>query len=457
MSKQPTLYPLTYSQQTMYLNLKYSFGRKQIVNISTIMHIDAEVDVNLLLQASYMAIIRNKAAATRLRKVGKEIKHYYSEQAPEPILVLDYSDRTQEEFDEAVTRFSATPFPNNALDTQLYRLWLLKKPDGFWGVHLCVNHIAFDAFALMMTASEILKIYVCLRDNKPIPPSKCDPIACIEKEYEYMQSERRKKDMAFWNNDPDAFGTEPLYTTVNGKNDGDYIKGKRFGKTLKLGRTRGAHKNYKIPKELVDRVNELAVKLGVSSQSLYLLAARSYLSKTNENREDVTIYVNTARRSTIVQKHAYGTRVHGLPFRFNFPNILTFTEAAAKIHAIQLKYFAHVNANTLEVVDLFHKKFNVPALEGYATLYFTFQPYFLSLEDVDLPVRLTIHSNGACAMPLYLTVMALDNSGELTCIYDHSIQFLKPGVAYAFHKHLLKALYTATQDPDITLAELNKL
>ena len=90
MPREVKLYPLTSPQQMLFLSQKYSY-KKSIVDICTMLHFEAEIDQNLMLQAINLAMLRNKSASIRLRKEGKAIKQYFSDKDSEPIIVMDYA------------------------------------------------------------------------------------------------------------------------------------------------------------------------------------------------------------------------------------------------------------------------------------------------------------------------------------------------------------------------------
>lgn len=102
MAKEPTYYKLTTAQNIMYVSQKFSLN-KAIIDINTMLHFECEIDEKLLMQALYMALMRNESSRVRLHKVGKEVKQYLTEQAPDPIIVMDYSSRTDAELDADLT------------------------------------------------------------------------------------------------------------------------------------------------------------------------------------------------------------------------------------------------------------------------------------------------------------------------------------------------------------------
>lgn len=449
--KNINLYPLTESQATMFLNLKWSFGHEEIVNICATMHFESEIDPNLLLQATYTAMLRNKASCIRCRKVGKEVMQYFSNKAPEQIIVMDYSDSTQEKLDEDILKFSSTPFPNHSMDTQLYSIRLIKQPNGFYALYFCVSHLIFDAYSLIMQANEILTVYECLRDNKPIPENKCDPVKCLENDLSYENSEKFKKDYEYC--DTVTYGTEPMFCDFCGEPP---KKDKRYGTTLKLGQVKAGVKQYRLPAETVKKVNSCAAENSVSPLAVFSLALRSYLSKVNNLQEDIIFQTNIARRGTLLEKRAYGVRVNAVKIRTNLPNSLTVKEALPETSGIIMQALSHSSFSTNRVINLYEKKFNVPPMNGYDTINFTYNPVFIN-EHKDLPVHFSLHPNGSFAMKAYLTIMPLDASGDLVFNYDYQFATTKPDTIEKFHTHIIKAVNAIISSPEITLGDLAKL
>lgn len=454
MPKEPTYHPLTTAQQIMYVSQKYSF-KKSVVDICTMLHFDCDINPNLMLQAIHVAMLRNQSSRVRLHKVGKEIKQYLSDRAPEPVLVMDYSDRTQEELDADLDLWSRTPFPNSSMDVQLYSIRLILEPSGYYGIYFCVSHLAFDAYALMATASDMCRIYVALRDMLPIPKAKGDYLKCCETDWEYRESKRMEKDLAYWRDE--AYATEPMFTSVTGAPP---KKGLRVGKTTDIINSSAYHVNYPISAELVSKVNARAKELGVSPQCFYLLAARSYLSRTNGNEEDVTINNTVARRATILQKHAGGTRVLAVPFRMNFASDTTLEDALKQMYQLQAKNYSHSDLLITVIFNLAYNKFgimkNKGAFTSYTSMSLTYNPYSVALPE-GIKAHLTTYSNGANTMPIYLSIMALDDSGALNCNYDCMESFTKPDTAQHLHTQILKALEAMSSGDSMTLGELNNL
>lgn len=445
-------FPLTFSQELMFFNQKFS-TKKSVINICSAMHFDCEADKDLILQAASVAFIRNKSSSIRMHMNGKKVCQYFSEQPPEAIEVVDFSGKSDKDVEKYIDKLSQTAFPNNSMDTQLYTSKLIMKPDGHYAMYFCVSHLAFDAYSLMQMASDMLNIYVCLRDGKALPANKNNPIPSFRQDWDYPTSTKHQDDVNFWN---DVFADEPRYSTINGMKSKEWIKGKRYGKSMSLLNSKAKHANHVLSKELAEAVRDFASGIKVSPQCVYMLGIRSYLSKNSGFDDDICMVNTIARRATKIEKNAGGTRVMGTYFRMNFPNSLTFREACGIMQTKQYQYYAHSSLPTPEIIKIMKTKHNTPPIRGYAFFYLTYQPYMVANQD-SVPVHFTVHSNGATVMPIYLTIMALDNSGNLNCCYEYNVTYADEKRIEKLHNYLIKFLETAVKNPDITLEELMKI
>ncbi len=453
MAKEPTYYKLTTAQNIMYVSQRYSMN-KAIIDINTMLHFDCEMDEKLLMQALYLALLRNESSRVRLHKVGKEIKQYLSDQAPDPFVVLDYSDRTEEELTADLNAWARTPFPNKSMDTQLYVVRMIKEPSGFWGLSFCVSHLAFDAYALMAMASDAVKIYTALRDGGVIPKYKGDYLRLCETDWEMYENGKIEKNMEYWMNE--VFEREPAYTEI----DPDKPlrdKGKRTGRVINLLNSSATHYNYTMPAEINKKVLERAAEMHISPQCFYLLAVRSMLSKNTNDETDVMIMSTVARRANLLQKRSGGTRVLANPLPMFYPNDMLVKDALNKMATTQMDLYAHYEVLCDEIIrKQFKEKWGTPEMHGYAPMSITYNPYAVQLPE-GIKAHLTTYGTGANTMNCYLTIMALDDSGDLNFNYDCCNYATTPDSARKMHEHITKALKAIVENPEMTLIELNRL
>ena len=449
MAKQPKLFPLTQSQVLMLYNMSFSF-RKQNVNIVSVINFLGDVDPKLLLQATTLSMLRNEAASLRICKEGKQIMQYFSDAPMDPVEFYDFSDRTMAEVEQQYRAWGKIPFAKTSRNVQLHREKLVLKPDGKYSLFFCVNHIVFDAYSLMTNVRDIITIFIALRDGTPLPKPMPSPLPAYQADWDYEQSEQKKKDLEFWY---DTFKTEPVYTSVNKLGGKGFVKGKRYGVTTRLIANTADFHNRVVPKALNDRVQAKAQEFRVSPQCLYLLAARTFFSRESGREQDVTIINTVARRATMAQKRAGGTLVHSVMFRSILEGSLSFKAACEKMQQYQSMYYRHADLSFPEMADAFIKTHKVPPLRGYQACVFTYQPYFVAFTET-VPISFARIPNGVSATPLYLSIMPGDDSGDMQCNYEYNVGSITPQRLDEFHDFMLRLLDLGTQSPDLTLDQL---
>lgn len=451
---QPNYMPLTMGQKIMYVSQKFCM-RKSVVDICTMLHFDCEMDPRLLMQAIQLGITRNESSFVRLHKVGKEIMQYIYQGAAEPIIVMDYTGKTEEELNTDLEKWSKVPFPHGSMDCQLYRCRFIKKPNGFYGVYFCVSHLAFDAYALMMMASDIAAIYVALRDGTALPVYKGDYVKLCQQDIARQSSEKYKQDVDYFVKE--VFGTQEPYGVRICPARQKRVKGTPRIQSMDILHADAYHVNCKIPAALNQRINEQAAKMRISPLSFYLLGVRSYLSSVNEKTQDVMFPLAAARRATLLEKRSGGTRVLANNIRMQFDGKIPIHQAIAGIAEKEAATLKHMNIVLTDADDQFRKNNGIPIdLTGFYCMSMTYNPYSVILPE-GIKAHLTLHCTGAQSQATYLSIMALDDSGDLVANYDCKKAQVEPGTAEKMHAYMLKSITYALDHPDDALETLSNL
>lgn len=450
--KETKRYPLTMPQYLIHYQSKFV---PKATYIGSVIDLLDEVDEKKLLQAMYLAIVRTPSASVRICMVDKKPMQYFSDASPEGVEIIDMTDKTDDECSALFEKWSRTPFPNKGFDTQLYNLKLIRRSNGRHSIFLRVSHYIFDAYSLMALIKYISDVYGAINAEKPLPKEPYSPLAAYEADFKYMQSERRENDRKWWLEK--QFATEPQFTTMRGLGAPEFKQGgPRMGmNTPKPFFFKTLHENLRIPAEKVEKFQNAALEWKVSPQSLYLLAIRTYLGAVCDT-EDVTVLNTVARRATLTQKRAGGTMVNGVPFRTIISNDSSFREACDELYRAQLELYRYANISTGELLGIMRNRFNVPSGAGYHTISFTFQPYFNAGDD-GFRYRFTRINNGVSAMPLYLSIMPFDGSGDLWANYEYQTHYNSPELIGKFHKFMLEFLDRGIDEPEMTIKSLTDM
>jgi hypothetical protein len=189
-------------------------------------------------------------------------------------------------------------------------------------------------------------------------------------------------------------------------------------------------------------------------QAVFTFGVRTALSILNNRQKDIEIYPTYARRGTLQEKRAGGSRVQSAPMRTIFEEDVTFNQACQEIAEYQTQIFSHANVNTVELISMHAKAYGCKGMfASYAPMVFTFQPMKLTLAD-GTPLRTKWFCNGCTSSVNYLTIMDANGTGALRCYHEYQKHTVKPERLRLFHDLMVKSLLAGARNPDITLGEI---
>lgn len=455
-----TFYPLTYSQNVM-LNVRKYCLFKQIMNIPTSVLIEAPMDLDLLKQATEIAISRNDSFAIRIAEQDKKMVQYFAENAVLTLEIKDFSKSKLETMEKFFHKVGATPMKLE--DSPLAHVYIIKAPDGRCGLFSSVAHIIMDSWSISMFYKDVMAVYESLQSDTPLPKAMPSYKVAFQKELAYMTSPKREADEQFWINEVAKQPTLPIATPVNGMAVLDKIRKKqkdpdyRYDNTLYLLQT-AKHEIIMIEKADIDLMANFCKENQIATmQVLFMLGLRTFLSRVNNRQPDVGINGTVARRGTIEEKYCGGTRLHFFPFRTRLTEEMTFKDALNLIIDKQLSLYRHIeydpwSYSALEIMNLPNCK---PGCSIRA-MTLTFQPVSMAGPKGE-KVSTRWYCNGTALQPFYLTVMEGDGTGALRCYYEYMKSYIKVDTVHQLHDYMLKVILAGVANPNITIGELLNL
>lgn len=447
-----TAYPLSEAQKVILEQQKYSLN-KAISNINIMVHFEAEVDDELMLQALSMGLARNRSASFQIRKTDKKnYEQYFASTTPEPIEIVDFSHASDEELNSYLKKEGSIAFPNKCFDVPLYKIKYILKPSGMRGVYIVANHMVLDAYSMIFMAEDVFNIYEALCEDRALPKPFRSALSLLDKERDYLESTVYQRDLAFWK---EVFKDEPQYSSLHPAGSKNYTRNKRTGKVVNIGfKSKSSSWLGKIPAELVEKTRNFAGEHGVTIQSLYILPIRNIHSKACDFSED-TMFSNTlSHRSTLLEKVAGGTRASMIPLRLKLRNELSFLDAAKEMTRLYTSYYKHSECPYLSILNVIRDRFHNPIGQGYSSTFVSFQLYTLKKRK-NLPLRLEHISSGQLFIGLYITFINLDNSGDMYGVYEYNLNMYKTSdLIEKLHNSLVESLTYALDQPDVTLKRL---
>lgn len=423
---------------------------RNVLNLPCRIDLESEIDENMAVEAMCLSMKRLPYCRLRLHEIGDdEFLQYYYDGEPENMDIVDMTDSSEKEVDEYILKQAGALFENNCNDSQLYNFKLIKRAGGRYTIFYCGYHIIMDTFGLMYAITYFDKVYSALKNKTELPPKGMGPEKYIEKSWEYINSPRFKKDLDWWG---EQFETEPHFASMNPKPSAEYVDGKNYGRAQTFAQMASESLPLKIPKALVQKVNDAALKMNISPMIYYALALRTWMAN-NSGSDDVTLGTTGARRSTNIYRNCGMTTAHLITWRSIIDAEMPFNDALIKLNVIQRDVFRHIGSDLSDYAAPVFKKYNCPPNGIYRSIVFTYQPYF-NVENVDLKFTARHVNVGFTPYPLYLNLMPHDASGDLWADYIYAVGYLKPENLEKFHSFMLKFIENGIDNPSRTINDL---
>lgn len=450
-------YDLSAAQKLLLFSQKYTI-HKQINNICTSAVLDKELDFDILRKAIQKAYERNDALRVRIVKAGKEMKQYFSEQEEPSIEYLDFKGMTQEEMDKKLYKIARKPI--TVFGKQMSKVYMLRTYDGKCGIYFVVSHMIMDSWAITTFFKDVLSIYNAMVNGTEMPKPISSYEQLLIKDLNYRNTAAYKKSREFF--EKMFTGDEPIFTDVNGYSTLEKYRLKkknpnlRYGSIVSLIFTKADNVMLEIPKELVSKMEAYCAENRITMQSMVLLAIRSYFSKVNRMEKDISFHTVVARRGSLTEKNAGGTRVHFMPFRTIIEDGCTFKEACEITAEKQNEIYRHADMDPLEVMGMWRKAYNVPQIGSYQGAAITFQPVKMESPDGS-KIETKWYGNGTASQTIYFTIMDGDGTGSLKLYYEYQTHKVTYETIQKLHSYLLKVLETGTSSDEVTIGDLLKI
>ena len=436
---------LTFSQKIMFYLLDHC-PQKNVTNIGISIWLPDELKIDALKEAVYLSVKRMDALRMQLTKVNGEVKQFISDEDVVDLECKDFSKYSSEKIDKILTKWTSSNIKYT--DCPLYKFYLIKGPDNFTVLYVLVNHIVMDEWALTVLAKDLLSTYIALKNHEELPQPPASFVECLAEEYKYQGSRRELKDFEYWKN---QFAVKPKFAAIDLKSVGaEYRKPPIIFKS-KL-------KTIHLSKEHTKKIKEYCKSNRISPQILFLIGTQTYFYALNETNESLVNFV-MARRSDNKRKEAGGMFANALPFKVECPAGLTFKECCEKVTTDQYGLFRHGDFPYPTVLKYVDEKFN-PGKKGrfwYTDMMFTYQMGAVKLKE-DLHYFVKNHSNGSCTRALYLTIMDVEDNGELDFLFEYNTAIVKEEIVDKIYNVMLAVVDIGIEEPEIKMSDLiNKM
>lgn len=454
-------YPLTQAQKFMFWAFN-TYGKvPATLNIGTGEYWKGDFNVELMKEAIAEAIER--AACFRVRLIPDQQYGTLQYIVPKTEAVIEEVDHTGMTYDESYEIIKSwSTVGTNLFESPLNTIKIMHLPDGLNGLYVRLNHLTFDGYSTKVFLADIMGIYLNKKCGKPYPKPMMPYLDMIQKEFEYLDSDRVKEDEQFWLN---YFKTEsePIFN--------DYLKDNRLKKErieynqpdrryaqCFTQNTESRQLIYHISEEDTKTILESCEKNGISTVGTLMFGLRTALSAFNDNEEDVSFKLMLARRSTLLEKKGGGNRWHMYSVRSIVDENKTYKEAIDIIEASRDLVYRHCNYDVLKWLYLKYSVNNASLGQTYDSLTFSYHaPIELPYENEEVR-RSSLgiwYNNNFSMQNLYLTIKHRTNDNGFDVVWEYKLDEdgAKEDVA-VLHEKMFQAIMMASKNPDITVKEI---
>lgn len=445
----PVTYPLTSSQKAIAVLADFLHSLDALALIAYV-DFKSEIDDKRMLYAIRETGMRLAYLRVRFcRGEDGSARQYLSEDEPLPAELVDFSAENEEDQEEQFRTWNREAFPDDYTDIQLYRFKLLRYPDGHRGLYFCLNHLIMDGYAGIYTLQYLSRVYSAMCKGEPLPDPSPEPWKLVENDLSFYGSPRysagREKLLR-------RYETEPCFTSVNGLGSPEFVDGRRCGRKQDPTQFFAQVVRHPLPKALTDRVVEESVKRGVSPQTYYLLALRSYLGRVS-GTDDVTVLCPFTCRSTLYEKSCGLNTTNSHWVRSVISDDRSLADALLELSDIQrdvMRYSKIINAEVLQCV---YERFQTGGSMTYAPTWLSyFPPMEMDGDVMDLSAKFV--SNGFAPTPLYMLVLPDSNKGTMSAAYWYAEGYTRPESVEALHAFLLRFLENSLNGPEQSVGSL---
>ncbi len=451
MEKNTKYYPLTDAQKIHFYSQMYC-PMKQLLNIGVSLTIEIDVDFELLKECIYEAYDHFECARLRFHKAedGSTVQ-YVVEKETRDIRYFEFAHWRLEDSEKEMKKWTEVPFER--YDSPMNEIIMISMPDGFKGVYFKVDHMTMDAQALIVFLGDIISLYASKKYDYKYKPTATSYIKVLEKDLEYQNNSKAlQRDRKYWNDF--ITESEPMFTDLMGpylldetrklKNNFKYRASSNNGGSIEADIA-----VFHLEPAPTEAILNFCKEQNIPVVCLLMMGLRTYLQKMNRNEPDVSIQSTVARRATLLEKGAGGTRIHFFPCRSIVELDDTFIEGCRKIQEAQNSMFRHANFSSVEFMAMRSKYYNLKDV-AYEPMSLTYQPLSIQQSDVphDIRYKSQWYSNGVAAQALYLTVMhrSLDNG------MDFSFEFKKGKYSYTdlekIYYYVTKIIFEGITSPN---------
>lgn len=451
-AEQKKIYDPTDKQKTfVYANYR---DRNFVVGASV--RVNHILDKSVLLKALNLEIERNEGMRLRFYKDGKAWKQYIDDAFQ--VSSFRIYDLRKYSMDEALLRMRKhTKKKIRSGSSDIPFLFLcFYAPDGWTYLYMGMFHRYMDAYAISLTLSDLLMVYLSLSGLSPMP----EPLLGLDKfltenaENVKRQAPLKKEATEYYLEQFENYG-EPLYASA--KKNFVLAENRRFLTAKFSFHWKVSLFQSRIDSDFLERINHFCARNSICQNALFFSAFRLFYSAVNGGQKDISFYYTLDLRGKKSEKRLPVEMASAYFFRTVFDSDLSFGILAQKVNE---QYMLSLRHSTYDFTDyLIHCFQNYPGYNTRSTFYDLVFSNIYTPRSQPLPEGWKgegfwlFPKNVLDRTPIYLLV--LDScEGGLNFFYRYSSTLYQEQDIQNLHNGMVRILTRGMENPDLTVKEL---
>ncbi|QAU34548.1 non-ribosomal peptide synthase/polyketide synthase [Janthinobacterium sp. 17J80-10] len=329
-----TALPMSYAQQRMWFLMQYEAS--SLYNIAGVLGMRGTLDIRALDRAFQEIFRRHEALRTRFVLQDGEPHQMIAEAVDWKLSVVDLSDRSQAEFDDALCRELDYVF--DLSQDILFRATVYRQRDGSHALAVCMHHIVSDGWSVAVLMRELSALYdaYLLGKASPLPPLPVQYADYAVWQRDYLAGDELVRQEKYWQQQ--LQGVAPLSLPT------DRARPARPGHA-------GNTVSLQLNGELTAQLKAVAREHGVTLY-MTLLAAFGVLLHKHGGQDDFCIGSPIANRGLPETRDLIGFFVNTLALRTNFAGNPGFDTLLRQVRKTTVDAYAHQDLPFEKVVDV---------------------------------------------------------------------------------------------------------
>lgn len=387
------MYSLTTPQHNIW-NLQKTFGNTSISNLCGAVFFGRKIDADFSRKALNRFIELQAGMRMQFDEINGEVCQYTEEYTDKNYTFIQF--KSKEEFETYAKSFALTPFEMK--NSSMYR-FVIFELNGESGILSCLSHLISDAWTFSLLAKGVYNLILEFEKGTLSENQMYDYAEFVNSEKEYLDSERFRKDEAYWN---EVYSDKPESSPVKMKNTSAAVpKARRFTKLLSPEQTA--------------KINTYCNESRISQAVLFETAVLVYLSKINPENKYITIGVPVLNRKNKREKSTVGMFISTIPLTIDISAGDTAYELSRRITDTHSRLFRHQKYPYSRIVSQVRQKHQ---FEG--SMYDVVVSFQNAKTDEDIKTRW--FSNGYSEIPFSLHIDNRDSAESYTLNADYQTE-----------------------------------